>query len=726
MEHEKADIRKKMQYILNMRPVFNKEALFSDGTEYYRTPAEPKAGDTVTIRFRTQRYNVDSVYLVSQDQRVQMEICGTENGFDYYSAQVVIGEDIFRYYFEIQYGWVTCYYNNLGVCMKRESRMDFEIYPGFDTPKWAKGAVMYQIYVDRFLNGDPTNDVVTGEYHYIGDKSVQVEQWNKVPAVMGVREFYGGDLQGIMNKLDYLQDLGIEVIYLNPIFVSPSNHKYDCQDYDYVDPHYGRIVEDCDEGILLDGDSDNSHAWKYIKRVTNKKNLEASNELFAKLTAEIHRRGMKIILDGVFNHCGSFNKWMDRERIYEKQTGDIACDHIHRFKEDVAIMKKMGLKAYRFSMDWSRLLPEGTGRVNEAGVKFYSDLIDELLANGVEPFITMYHWELPYELYKKGGWLNRDIAEWFGEYAKLIAERFSDRVKYFFTLNEPQCFVGLGYLRGEHAPGVKAPLRDTFEMAHNALRAHGRAVQMLRAYAKQPIEVGFAPTCGMCYPESEKPEDIEAARQMMFSMSLQPADNWTWNVAWWSDPVLLGHYPEEGLRLYEQYLPKITDEDMKLIHEPLDIYGQNIYNGRCFRMGPDGRPQEVARPLGAPKTAVDWPVTPECIYWGLKYLDERYHMPMYLTENGMACHDCISLDGKVHDPNRIDFLARYLHQVKRAASEMDLRGYFEWTLLDNFEWNKGYAERFGLVYVDFATQKRIWKDSAYWYAQVVKDNGATI
>ena len=412
--------------------------------------------------------------------------------------------------------------------------------------------------------------------------------------------------------------------------------------------------------------------------------------------------------------------------IYENQTGDIACDHIHRFKEDVAIMKKMGLKAYRFSMDWSRLLPEGTGRVNETGVKFYSDLIDELLANGVEPFITMYHWELPYELYKKGGGLNRDIAEWFGEYAKLIAERFSDRVKYFFTLNEPQCFVGLGYLRGEHAPGVKAPLRDTFEMAHNALRAHGRAVQMLRAYAKQPIEVGFAPTCGMCYPETEKPEDIEAARQMMFSMSLQPSDNWTWNVAWWSDPVLLGHYPEEGLRLYEPYLPKITDADMKLISEPLDIYGQNIYNGRCFRMGPDGKPQEVTRPLGAPKTAVGWPVTPECIYWGLKYLDERYHMPMYLTENGMACHDCISLDGKVHDPNRIDFLARYLKQVKRAASEIDLRGYFEWTLLDNFEWNKGYAERFGLVYVDFETQKRIWKDSAYWYADVVKENGANL
>ena len=320
MEHEKADIKKRMQYILNMRPVFNKEALFSDGTEYYRTPAEPKAGDTVTIKFRTQRNNVDSVYLVSQEQRVQMEICGTENGFDYYSAQVTIGEDIFRYYFEIQYGWVTCYYNNQGVCMKHEGRMDFEIYPGFDTPKWAKGAVMYQIYVDRFLNGDPTNDVVTGEYHYIGDKSVQVEQWNKIPAVMGVREFYGGDLQGIMNKLDYLQDLGVEVIYLNPIFVSPSNHKYDCQDYDYVDPHYGKIVEDCD-GLLAPEDRDNTHATKYIRRVTDKRNLEASNQMFAQLVEELHKRGMKIILDGVFNHCGSFNKWMDRERIYENAEG---------------------------------------------------------------------------------------------------------------------------------------------------------------------------------------------------------------------------------------------------------------------------------------------------------------------------------------------------------------------------------------------------------------------
>ena len=199
--------------------------------------------------------------------------------------------------------------------------MDFEIYPGFDTPNWAKGAVMYQIYVDRFYNGDSSNDVETGEYFYIGDVSMRVQDWNKIPAVMGVREFYGGDLQGVMDKLDYLEELGGEGIYLNPVFVSPSNHKYDCQDYDYIDPHYGKIVEDCEGGLLSCGDRENAHAYKHIKRVTDKRNLEASNALFAKLVEKIHKRGMRVILDGVFNHCGSFNKWMDRERIYEYQEG---------------------------------------------------------------------------------------------------------------------------------------------------------------------------------------------------------------------------------------------------------------------------------------------------------------------------------------------------------------------------------------------------------------------
>ena len=408
--------------------------------------------------------------------------------------------------------------------------------------------------------------------------------------------------------------------------------------------------------------------------------------------------------------------------VYKGHNGDTACDHYHRFREDIKIMKEIGLKAYRFSIDWSRILPEGYGRVNEEGAAFYNELIDELLSNGIEPYITLYHWELPYEIYKRGGWMNPDIVEWFGNYARLAAQRFSDRVKYFFTLNEPQCFVGLGFLTGEHAPGIKAPLRDTFEMAHNALKAHGRAVQMLRQYGKQPLVVGYAPTCSMCYPETERPEDAEAAREMLFSMQ-QDDRNWAWNVAWWSDPVLLGHYPEEGLKRYEPYLPRITDEDMKLISEPIDIYGQNIYNGRCIRMGADGKPEDVERYEGFPQTAVGWPVTPECLYWGPKFLYERYRKPMYITENGIACNDVISLDGKVHDPQRIDFLARYLHELKRAADEIDVRGYFQWSLLDNFEWEKGYAGRFGLVYTEFLSQKRILKDSAYWYRDVIQTNG---
>ena len=409
-------------------------------------------------------------------------------------------------------------------------------------------------------------------------------------------------------------------------------------------------------------------------------------------------------------------------RVYEGHTGDIACDHYHRFREDVAYMKELGLKGYRFSIDWSRVLPEGTGKVNEKGIDFYNALIDELLEQGIEPYITLYHWELPYEIYKRGGWMNPEIVEWFGQYARLVAERFSDRVKYFFTLNEPQCFVGLGFLQGCHAPGVKAPLRDTFEMAHNALKAHGRAVQMLRAYGKQNVQIGYAPTSGMCYPEKETPKDIEAARKALFALP-DDLSNWTWNVSWWSDPVILGKYPEEGMKKYEEYLPVITDEDMKLISQPIDFYGQNIYNGRCIRMGTDGRPEEVRRPAGFPKTATNWPVTPEALYWGPKFLYERYRKPIYITENGMACHDTVSQDGKVHDPNRIDFLARYLKNLKRAAEEIDIRGYFQWSLMDNFEWDKGYAERFGIIYVDFETQERIWKDSAYWYRDLIHRNG---
>ena len=311
----------KMRYIMNMRPVLNMDALFSDGSEYYRSPSEPAAGEKVRIRFRTQRNNVDGVRLVAGREKIPMELCACGNGFDYYETEITMTEEILRYHFEISYGWKICYYSSLGAETELSDRSDFEIYPGYSTPDWAKGAVMYQIFVDRFNQGDPGNCVETGEYFYIGDVSCKVEDWNKVPSVMGVREFYGGDLQGIIDKLDYLQDLGIEVIYLNPIFVSPSNHKYDIQDYDHVDPHYGKIVADIEGGLLGEGDHDNSHAARYIRRVCDKRNLDASNEVFIRLVEQVHERGMRIIIDGVFNHCGSFNKWMDRERIYENEEG---------------------------------------------------------------------------------------------------------------------------------------------------------------------------------------------------------------------------------------------------------------------------------------------------------------------------------------------------------------------------------------------------------------------
>lgn len=412
----------------------------------------------------------------------------------------------------------------------------------------------------------------------------------------------------------------------------------------------------------------------------------------------------------------------DGGRIYEDHTGDTACDHYHRFREDVALMKEMGLKAYRFSISWSRLLPEGIGAVNEAGVRFYNELIDALLNSGIEPYITLYHWDLPYALYKRGGWMNPEIAKWFGTYAKLVAKQFSDRVTHFFTLNEPQCFVGLGFLKGVHAPGLRCPVRDIFEMSHNTLKAHGQAVRMLRQYGKRPLEIGYAPTCSVVCPETERPEDVDAARRAMFAM---PEDlrSWAWNVAWWSDPILLGHYPEEGLRKFSPYLPKITEDDMKLISEPIDAYAQNIYNGWCVRMGADGETEAVERYAGFPRTANGWPITPEALYWGPKFLYERYKKPFYITENGLSCHDIVSLDGQVHDPNRIDFLTRYLQQLKRAAGEIDLRGYFQWSLMDNFEWEKGYSERFGLIYVDYLTQKRILKDSGRWYREVIQTNG---
>ena len=413
-------------------------------------------------------------------------------------------------------------------------------------------------------------------------------------------------------------------------------------------------------------------------------------------------------------------------RVYENQNAYTSCDHMHHYKEDIALMKHLGIHAYRFSLNWARILPEGTGRVNEQAIEMYRDMILTMKENGITPYITLFHWEFPLALYEQGGWMNPKVVDWFGEYAKVVAERFSDLCEYFITINEPQCVVGLGHLSGVHAPGVKLSVKETFLVAHHLLMAHGQAVINLRKYAGRKIKVGYAPTGGVAYPYTDSPADIEAAKKVYFGF-YNPIGNWTWNVSWFSDPVFLGHYPAEGLEKFAEYLPEIKEEDMKLIYQPLDFMGQNIYNGYYVRAGENGEPEFVSRAPGFPKTGADWPVTPEAFYYGIKFLTERYPLPLYITENGMSCHDIVSSDGRVHDPNRITLLDSYIGAMQRAYDEgANVAGYFLWTFLDNFEWADGYRQRFGIVHVDFTSQRRIVKDSAYWYKNIIKTNGKAL
>ena len=303
-----------------MRDQINQEALFSDETSYYRSPSEPRRGDPVTIKFRTAHENVDTVTLICGSFRREMKRSYSQGLFDYYVCEWKVLDEPVHYFFEILSGEQKLYFNKLGVTDHPQETYSFCLIPDFHTPHWAKGAVMYQIYTDRFCNGNPSNDVKDREYRYLNRDVHRVTDWNQLPEVCDVQNFYGGDLQGVWQKLDYLQELGVEVLYLNPVFVSPSNHKYDTQDYDYIDPHLTVIAEDGGEA-LPEGAEDNRQAGIYQKRVVDQKNLEASNAWFADFVQEIHDRGMKVILDGVFNHCGSFHKWLDRERIYEEAEG---------------------------------------------------------------------------------------------------------------------------------------------------------------------------------------------------------------------------------------------------------------------------------------------------------------------------------------------------------------------------------------------------------------------
>ncbi|MBS0196537.1 MAG: beta-glucosidase [Planctomycetes bacterium] len=421
--------------------------------------------------------------------------------------------------------------------------------------------------------------------------------------------------------------------------------------------------------------------------------------------------------------------------VHEGHTGDIACDHYHRYEDDVKLMQNMGLNAYRFSVAWSRVLPDGTGRVNGAGLGFYDRLVDSLLAAGVEPWLTLFHWDFPQRLHEKGNWLNRDSAQWFEEYAQVMADRLGDRVTHWMTLNEPQIFLGPSEGEGFHPPGNKLNHSQRLLAAHHALLAHGRAAQVIRARAKKPPQVGWAPIgrikvpwhaglfAGAGKPGVPSAADIDAARRRTHEVPFKDF----WNNAWFADPAILGHYPEDGLRLYGDDAPKVLPGDMETIRQTLDFYGINVYDAEVFRAGPDGTPQRVHFPPGHPQNALRWFIIPEALYWGPKFLYERYKVPMVITENGMSGLDWIDAAGRVRDFGRIDYTRRYLLELRRAARDgTDIRGYFHWSLLDNFEWQQGYKERFGLIHVDFKTLARTPKESSRWYKRVIESNGAAL
>ena len=404
--------------------------------------------------------------------------------------------------------------------------------------------------------------------------------------------------------------------------------------------------------------------------------------------------------------------------IRDGSSGEVACDHFNRYREDVALMRDLGVRAYRFSIAWPRVVPAGTGAVHAPGLDFYDRLVDALLAADVEPWVTLFHWDYPAALYDRGGWLNRESADWFADYAGLVAQRLSDRVARWITFNEPEVFIILGHQLGVHAPGDKLPWRDILRISHHVLLAHGRATLALRARAKRPVEVGYVAALMPAIPATAQAADVEAARRATFSGI----------AAWLLDPVYLGAYPEDELKAWEKDLPKFDAGDLRTIRQPLDFFGANIYQGNVVKARADGGPETLPRPTGAPRTLMEvFDVVPAALEWGPRFYFARYGLPVVITENGMSNVDWRALDGRVRDPQRIDFMDRYLRALGAArGAGVNVRGYFAWSLLDNFEWAEGYRQRFGLVHVDFATQRRTPKDSFAWYREVIRSNGANL
>ena len=401
-------------------------------------------------------------------------------------------------------------------------------------------------------------------------------------------------------------------------------------------------------------------------------------------------------------------------------TGDIACDSYHRYAEDIALLKELGVGAYRFSTSWARVDPNADGNWNEQGIAYYDKVVDLCLASGITPYMTLYHWELPQAQEDRGGWQNKETAYAFARFAAMMAEHFRGRVKNYFTLNEPQCTTALGYQQGIHAPGKKLELAEVFRVHVHQMMAHGLALRAIKA-ADPDAVVGIASTGNLCYPETETPEDIAAARFATFATA---EDFWVFTHQWLLDPIVLGRFPECAGTALESLVQTVTAEEMEIVHAVPDMLGYNIYNGHAVRKTEDGF-EYVPKYPGYPRTALKWPVTPEVLDWGVRFVQERYGLPGFITENGLSCNDRVYLDGKVHDIERIDFLARYLDCLGRAVENgANIHGYFHWSLTDNLEWHSGYGDRFGLVYMDFPNLRRIPKDSFRWYQRTV--SGGTV
>jgi beta-glucosidase len=392
-------------------------------------------------------------------------------------------------------------------------------------------------------------------------------------------------------------------------------------------------------------------------------------------------------------------------RVANHDTGDVACDHYHRYPEDIALMRGLGVRAYRFSVAWSRVLPQGRGAANEAGLAFYDRLVDALLEAGIEPWLCLYHFDLPQALDDLGGWAVRDSAGWFADYATLVGRRYGDRVKRFATINEPSIFTLFGYALGGAAPDATSV--STLRRAiHNVNLAHGAAVDALRVLVAQ-ASIGAIHNVQSCLPAT--PTDADAADLL----------GAYWNAAF-PDPQCLGHYPS---RLVEVMEPYVRPGDLARICRPLDWFGLNHYSPIYAAANPNS-PLGVALgagPADVSQTPIGWPIMPEALRETLHQVHNRYRLPIYVTENGLGAHDVPDADGKIDDTSRIEFLSGYIEAVRRAIAEgIDVRGYFVWSLLDNFEWASGYAVRFGLVHVDYPTQKRTAKASYFWYADLIK------